>query len=83
MTALTARKTRLIIETSDTIREKGKYRNIMVEAKPFHASIRLKGMRHSHDISWGAVWNLAVKIAVANERAEKAQRKQIGKKSLR
>jgi hypothetical protein len=71
MTALTSRKTKLVIETSDTIREQGKYRPVLVEAHPLHATVRLKGMRSSYDIPWSAIWSMAVKAEAERVRRDK------------
>lgn len=71
MTSLAKRRTKLIIETSETIRERGKYREIIMEAHPYHISVRLKGMRQSFDVSCASIYNLAVKQTVDKARAEK------------
>lgn len=71
MTALTERKSRLRIETSDTCRESGAYREVILEAHPFHAIVRLKGLRTSYEVSWSSIYSLAVKQAVDAERREK------------
>ncbi len=75
MTDLVKRSTRLRFTTSDEQREQGKYRRVMVEALPGCAVIRLSGLRTSYTIPWSAVYSLAVKAAVASERAEKARKK--------
>lgn len=75
MTRLTERKTKLIIETSAEVREHGKYRSVVIEAHPYHATVRLKGMRTSFEVSYEAIYSLAVKQLVAKERAEKKARR--------
>lgn len=75
MTALAQRRSRLRIETSETKREMGRNREILLEAHPFHADVRLKGLKTSYQISWLAVYDLAVRQAVEASRREKKARK--------
>jgi hypothetical protein len=75
VTALSDRKSRLRIETSDTRRECGTYREVIIEAHPYHATVRLKGLKTSYEISWASVYDLAVKQAVEAARREKKSRK--------
>lgn len=75
MTSIAERKTKLIIEMSDCVRERGKLREIIFEAHPYHMSVRLKGMRQSYDISGASIYGLAVKQAVEASRREKKARK--------
>ena len=77
MTSLAQRKSKLTIETSDTVREHGKLREVTIEATPYYAVVRLKGLRQRFEVSWAGIYNQAVKIAVEKQRAErKARRKQ-------
>ena len=71
MTELSKRKSKLVFETADEMREHGRYRPIVAEPHPFHMSVRLKGLKTSYDVSWAAIYQLAVKIQVENERREK------------
>lgn len=71
MTSIAQRKTKLVIETSSAVRSSGKLRNVVVEAHPYHASIRLKGERHSLDLPWDAVYGLAAKLEAERVRREK------------
>lgn len=71
MTKINERKTRLVIETSDTVREHGRYREVIVEAHPLHATVRLKGMRTAYTIDWASVWSMAVKAEAERVRREK------------
>lgn len=75
MTSLSERRSRLRIETSESKREAGRYREILLEAHPFHATVRLKGLKTSYDISWLAIYDHAVKQAVEAARREKKARK--------
>jgi hypothetical protein len=76
VTSLAKRKTRLQFETSDSVRYRGRLREIVVEATEYTASVRLKGTRQRYEVSWAGIWNHAVKVAVERARAEhKAKRK--------
>ena len=75
MTSLARRKTRLAVEFSDCVRERGKLREVVMELTPYGMKVRLKGMRSSFDISPAAVYNQAVLKFVAARRAEKKARK--------
>lgn len=75
MTALAKRKSRLIFETSDTVRYRGKLREVVVEAHQEFAYIRLKGTRQRFLISWAGIFSHAVKINVDKQRAEKKARR--------
>ena len=74
MTDLAKRITKLQFTTADEVRERGSYRKIIVEAKPGFAVLRASGLRTSYTIPWAAVWSMAVKAAVAAEKAEKKSR---------
>jgi hypothetical protein len=79
MTSLDKRKSRLAFTTSETIRYRGRARRIVVECDPtgYSADIRLEGTRQRFPISFGGIWNQAVKIHVEKQRAErKAARKE-------
>ena len=78
MTDLTARVTKLRFQTAEEVREQGRYRKVCIEAEPLTAIVRLAGLRTAYTIPWAAVYSLAVKMAVASERAEKRAKK--GKK---
>jgi len=75
VTALLARKTRLTFETADTIRERGKLREVVVEAHPGYAVIRLKNTRKRFELSWGGMYQIAAKLEADNVRREKAAAK--------
>ena len=78
MTRLDKRKSRLVVETSDTVRERGALREVILE---FHSSgytlaVRLKGCRQRYDISPAGIYNLAARVAADKARQErKAARK--------
>ena len=75
MTTLSERKSRLVVEFSDAVRERGRLRPVTMELRPWGASVRLKGMRQSFEVSAAAIYDLAVKQYVAQQRAEKKARK--------
>ena len=73
MTSLISRKSRLAFVSEDTVRERGRYRRVIVEVSRdgTTADIRLEGLRTRFPISFAAVYGLAVKLEVAKQRAEK------------
>ena len=75
MTRLDSRKSRLIFTTSDTIRERGKLREIILEPTPYLVTIRLKGCRQRLQLSYGAIYSLAAKIAAEQARKDRAEKK--------
>jgi uncharacterized protein YqiB (DUF1249 family) len=75
MTALAKRKSRLTFETSDSIRYRGRLREVVIEATEYTAHVRLKGTRQRFEMSWAGIYNHAVRVAVEKARAEKKARK--------
>lgn len=75
MTDLSLRTTRLNFKTSDAVWERGKHREVVIEARPRTCTVRLAGMRTSFTIEWSAIHSLAAKMAVAAEKAEKKKAK--------
>ena len=76
MSKLCERKSRLVAEFSETIRERGRSREIVVQLSPYNIKVKLKGTRHWYDLSPASCYNLAVAKEVAKQRAErKARRK--------
>jgi hypothetical protein len=75
MTSLSQRRTRLVFETSSMVRERGKWREVIIEAHPGYAVLRLKGLRKSFTLDYSAFYSLAVKAEVAAKRAEKRGRR--------
>lgn len=81
MTILEKRKSRLQIITSDVVRERGKFREVVLEAHPYYANVRLKGMRSGFQVSWAGIYNLAARLEVERAKAEKkAAKKDRGRK---
>lgn len=75
MTSLATRKTRLSFETSDSVRYRGRLREVIVEATEYTAAIRLKGTRQRFELSWAGIYNQAVKVSVERKRAERKKRR--------
>jgi hypothetical protein len=71
MTALSQRKSKLTFETGDTVRERGRSREIIIEAENTFAYVRLKGTRTRFMIEWSAIYSAAAKLAAAQRRREK------------
>ena len=80
MTSLAQRKTRLVFETDDFIYERGHQRQVIVEAHPTYATVRLKGTRHGYPICYAAVYHAAVRLAVEEQRAVKLKQRKAAKK---
>lgn len=76
MTSLAKRKTRLSVEFSDCIRERGKLREVTMDFTPYGIKVRLKGLRSVYEISPAAIYNRAVLLEVERRRAEKKKAKQ-------
>jgi hypothetical protein len=74
MAKLAKRKSRLSVEFSDTVRERGKLREVIMDFTPFVVSVRLKGLRTSYPITAASIFNRAVMIATEKKRAEKAKK---------
>lgn len=75
MTALAKRKSRLTFETSDSVRYRGRLREVVIEATEYTAAVRLKGTRQRFEMSWAGIYNHAVRVAVEKARSEKKTRK--------
>jgi len=76
VTSLAKRKTRLSVEFSDCIRERGKLREVTMDFTPYGIKVRLKGLRSVYEISPAAIYNRAVLLEVERRRAEKKKAKQ-------
>lgn len=71
MTKMSTRKSRLLVEFSDAVRERGRLREVTMEFSPYGIKVRLKGMRSSYEISPASVYNSAVLKDVERKRAER------------
>lgn len=57
------------------MRERGKLREVTIEAQTHYCNVRLAGMRTRFPISYAAIYNAAVRIHVEKQRAEKRAQK--------
>ena len=80
MTSLSERKTRLVIETSETVRYRGKLRPIIIELKPYFCSARLKGTRVRYDMPWMSIFTRAAQISAELEREQRMAKKKARRK---
>ena len=80
MTRLDKRKSKLLLETSDTVRERGRFREVIVEphSNGYTLSVRLKGCRMKYDLSWGGIYAFAARVAADRARAEKKAKRKGG-----
>jgi hypothetical protein len=78
MSRIAERKTRLSLETNETIRG----REIMLEIMPHSAVVRLKGKRTRYEVSWTTVFWKAAEIAAERLRAERKKRREMRRKGL-
>jgi hypothetical protein len=74
VTKLINRKSALCFQTEAEKREKGRYRKIIVVARPEYAIIRLSGLRTAYTLPWEAICDSAIKAAVRAEREAKRQK---------
>ena len=72
---LVQRKTKLVFQTADCYRERGKLREVVIEANPLTATIWLKGTRTRFSLPWSAFYALAAKAAAEQKRREKKMKK--------
>jgi hypothetical protein len=68
---LASAKTRTILETADTHLERGKWRQVIVEAYPHHALLRLKGTRQGVTVSWAGMYQHMMRLKAEKLYAEK------------
>lgn len=72
---LEKRKSKLTFETASTVYERGR-RAIVIQAEPDFARIRLKGLRHSIDVSWEGIYHFAARVHADRLRREKNAEKE-------
>jgi hypothetical protein len=63
MTHLRDRKNRLSFVTNSTARYRGREREIVMEAFPEYAAVRLLGTRTKYEVSWRAIVDFAGRFA--------------------
>ena len=71
MTHLRDRKNRLSFVTNSTARYRGREREIVMEAFPEYAAVRLLGTRTRYEVSWRTIFDLAAEIRARRERERK------------
>jgi hypothetical protein len=71
MTDLTLRSTKLRFVTASEVRDGGKRRRVVCEARPEYLIVKASGLHSCYTVGWDMIWSLAVKMQVAAERAEK------------
>jgi hypothetical protein len=80
MSKLTQRKSKLIFETADAKKSRGRYREVVIEAFPEYALVRLKGMRKRFAITWVGVYEHAALLEANKVMAEKREKRKKGRK---
>jgi len=71
MTYLRDRKNRLSFVTNSTARYRGREQEIVMEAFPEYAAVRLLGTCTRYEVSWRAIFDLAAEIRAQRERQRK------------
>jgi hypothetical protein len=71
MTDLTARSTRLRFVTASVVREAGKGRRVVCEARPGYLIVKASGLHSCYTIDWATIWSYAVRMKVEADRKEK------------
>lgn len=71
MMRIADRVTRLVFETDDFVFDAGRQRQVVIEARPAYARVRLKGTRRSYAVPYSAVYQAAVRMEVDVARAVK------------
>jgi hypothetical protein len=79
MTALRERRTRLVFETDQEMRHRGKRRPILVMPQPWYCSVRLKGTRAVYDIAWETIFMHAAQLVADKARAERRAARKAGR----
>lgn len=81
MTSLDKRKTKLTFQTCDVVRERGRLREVVIQAEPYYARVRLAGTRTTFEISYAAIYQAAARIAAERKRAEKKKTREEKKRT--
>lgn len=79
MSHLTKRKSKLVFTTADTVRYKGKLREVVVEVSPFIATCRLSGTRTRYEMSWSGIFAHAARVYADKMRAERKAKRKAGR----
>lgn len=83
MGKLAERKSKLKVEFSDTIKSRGKLREIIMEFSPYLVMVRLKGMRTGYPITAASIFNRAAFIHAEHVKAERAANRKAGIKTAK
>jgi hypothetical protein len=75
MTALSERKTRLQVETANTVWERHTDRPILVELRPAYMVLRLKGTQRRYSVTYRACLDLAINLERSECRREREQKR--------
>jgi hypothetical protein len=82
MKRLVSAKTKTIFETASEVFDRGQHRQVIVEAHPMYAIIRLKRQKRSYCISWETVWRLGADAFVQQLRKDRLAEKRKNNFSL-
>jgi hypothetical protein len=77
MSKLTERKSRLVVETANTVYDRRRQREILMELKPDYMVLRLKGTRAQFVLSYTSALNLAIRNDKLRKQLEKAKIKKV------
>lgn len=77
MSKLSQRKSRLVVETENTVYERGRNRKIIVELRPGYAIYRLKGTRRMVVVSYTSALNLGIHNEALRKRLEKSAKRRV------
>jgi hypothetical protein len=76
---LTERKSRLVVETANTVYDRRREREILMELKPGYMILRLKGTRAEFNLSYVSALNLAIRNDKLRKQLEKAKLKKVSR----
>jgi hypothetical protein len=79
MSHLTKRKSKLVFTTADTVRYKGRLREVVIEVSPFIATCRLAGTRTRYEMSWSGIFAHAARVFADKQRAERKAKRKAGR----
>lgn len=75
MSKLVNRKSRLVVETGNSVYDRRRERQVIVELKPDYMIYRLKGTRGQFVLSYTSALNLAIRNDKLRRQLEKAKKK--------
>ena len=83
MSDLAQRKTKLVFTTCEAVRERGKSREVIIQAEPYFALVRLKGTRTAFPIRWETIYQKAAAIHAARVKQDRLDAKKAAKKQAK